>query len=133
MKIVTLSRALFVLVGLTLVGSGCSRLLPPRKGQTVSFQMALDTRRAPVVQLAGTFIPGVDPAVTKIPVVWAQKVPEGATFTSSSVEVLNKNGEMKVLESVIENNIVYLKFAVPAVDSFTQYNVLVHANYEYRR
>ena len=125
-----------ILIGLmsvALVATGCSRFLPPRKGATTSFQLALDTRRVPVETLSGCFIPAVYPAITKLPIVYAQKVPANAVFKTATVEVLDKNGEMKVLETVIEDNQVYLKFAVPAVDSFTQYNVLVRVTYEYSR
>ena len=59
-------------------------------------------------------------------------IPGEAVFKTAKVDVSSKEGEMKVLEAVIENNQVYLKFAVPAVDSFTQYNVVVTATYEYR-
>lgn len=111
----------------------CSRLLPARKGTAHSLQLVLDTRRAPVIQLSGCFIPAVFPAITKIPIVFAQKIPPNATFTGATVEVHLKTGEMALLEPVIEDNQVYLKFAVPSVDSFTQYNVLVRVKYEYRR
>lgn len=112
--------------------TGCSRLLPARKGTASSVMMALDTRRVGVVQLTGTFIPGVFPAITRIPVVYSSKIPSGAVFKTSKVDVMSKNGEMKVLETSIEDNQVYLKFAVPDVESFTQYNVVVTATYEYR-
>lgn len=124
---------LFACLGVVLVATGCSRLLPARKGTAHSYQLALDTRRFPVIQLAGTFIPGVFPAVTKIPVVFVQKIPAESVFTSATVEVLSKSGEMQVLETVIEDNQVYLKFAVPSVESISQYNVLVRVNYEYKR
>lgn len=119
-----------VLLALSL--GACSRLLPARKGTAHSFQLVLDTRRLPAETLTGCFIPAVFPAVTKLPIVYAQKVPANATFTSATVEVLAKTGEMAVLEPYIENNQVYLKFAVPSVDSFTQCNVLVRVKYEYR-
>jgi len=112
--------------------SSCSRMLPARKGTAHSPQLALDTRRAPVVQLSGCFIPAVFPAVTKLPVIMVQKVPPTAVFKTATVEVLSKTGEMALLETVIENNQVYLRFAVPALESFTQYNVLVRTTYEYR-
>ena len=115
-----------------LVAAGCSRLLPARKGTASSVTLALDTRRVAVPQLAGTFIPGVYPAVSKIPIVYSSKIPAGAVFKTAKVDVMSKNGDMKVLETSIEDNQVYLKFAVDAVDSFTQYNVVVTATYEYR-
>ena len=111
--------------------SGCSRLLPARKG-TAALEMVIDTRRVPAVALSGCFIPAVFPAVTKIPVVSVQPIPPGAKFTGASHEVLLINGELAVLETVIENNQVYLKFAVPTVESFTQVHVLVRVKYEYR-
>lgn len=133
MKKICLPVVALMLIGLSLVSvTGCSRLLPARKGTASSVQMALDTRRVAVEQLAGTFIPGVFPAVTRIPVVFSAKIPAGAVFKTAKVDVASKNGEMKVLETTIEDNQVYLKFAVPAVDSFTQYNVVVTATYEYR-
>jgi hypothetical protein len=112
--------------------AGCSRLLPPRHGATTSAEFVLDTRRYPLEQLSGCFIPAVFPAVTKIPIIFLGKVPEGAVWKSAKVVVGAQNGEMSLLEPVIEDNQVYLKFAVPAVDSFTQYNVRVEAQYEYR-
>lgn len=115
-----------------LAQSSCSRLLPARKGTAHSAQLPLDTRRAPVVQLSGCFIPAVFPAVTKLPVLMVQKIPPTAVFKTATVEVLSKTGEMAKLEAVIENNQVYLNFAVPSVDSFTQYNILVRTTYEYR-
>ena len=112
--------------------AGCSRLLPPRKGEAHSAQLVLDTRRLPAEPLSGCFIPAVFPAITKLPVICIQKIPANATFTGATIEVLAKNGDMQVLETVIENNQVYLKFAVPSVDSFSQYNVLVRVKYTYR-
>ena len=82
--------------------------------------------------LTGCFIPAIFPALTKLPIIMVQKIPANATFTKATVEILNKEGEMAVLEPYIENNQVYLKFAVPSVDSFTQYNVLVRVEYQYR-
>jgi hypothetical protein len=47
--------------------------------------------------------------------------------------VLLKNGDpLVVLDPVIEKNQVYLKFAVPKRDAFTQVMVAVTAKYEYR-
>ncbi|HWA10162.1 MAG TPA: hypothetical protein VG838_11985 [Opitutaceae bacterium] len=123
--------ALTVLAGFAL--TGCSRLLPPRKGEAHSYQLVLDTRRFPVETLSGCFVPEIYPAISKIPIVYAQKVPPNAVFTSATVEVLASSGEMKVLETVIEDNQVYLKFAVPTPESSSQYNVLVRVKYEYRR
>ena len=126
----------WIMIGLIVLAfsaGGCSRFLPPRKGATTSFQLVLDTRRLPAETLTGCFIPAIYPAITKIPIVYAQKVPPNAVFKTASVEVLLKNGDMKVLETVIEDNQVYLKFAVPSVDSFTHYNVMVHVTYEYPR
>jgi hypothetical protein len=110
--------------------AGCSKLLPPRKGTAHSFQLVLDTRRAPAATLSGCFIPQVFPAISKIPIVFVQPIPPKAVFKTATVEVLAKNGDMKVLEPVIENNQVYLTFAVPEVESFSQYNVLVRVTYE---
>lgn len=125
-----------LIIGIVLSGlalGGCSRLLPPRKGEAHSFQLVLDTRRFPVETLSGCFVPQIFPAISKIPIVYAQKIPPNAVFTSASVEVLAKSGDMKVLEPVIEDNQVYLKFAVPSAESSSQYNVLVRVKYEYRR
>ena len=127
-------RWLPVLLGLGILGlslGACSRLLPPRKGEATSFELVLDTRREPSPALSGCFIPGVFPAVTKLPVLFTSKIPPNAVFTSVSHEVVLKEGEMKVLESVIEDNQVFLKFSVPARDSFSSYHVMVHAKYEY--
>ncbi|HEX2855277.1 MAG TPA: hypothetical protein VHO24_18725 [Opitutaceae bacterium] len=117
---------------LALAMGACSRLLPARKGTAHSHQLVIDTRRLPAVALTGCFIPAVFPAETKLPIVFVQKIPANATFTEAKVEVLAKTGEIAVLEPYIENNQVYLKFAVPSVDSFTQYNVLVRVKYDYR-
>ena len=119
-----------VMLGLTL--GACSRLLPARKGTAHSFQLVLATRRVPAETLSGCFIPAVFPAITKLPIVYAQKIPANATFTNATVEVLSKEGELKVLETVIENNQVYLKFAAPNVETFISCNVLVRVKYEYR-
>ena len=124
------------LAGLVLLcGStaACSRLLPPRKGDAHSYQLVLDTRRFPVIQLTGCFIPQIFPAISKIPIVYAQKIPANATFTSATVEVLNKSGELAVLETSIEDNQVYLKFATKTAEDSIQYNVLVRVKYEYKR
>ncbi len=129
------SHASWLVVVVLMAGfslGGCSRLLPPRQGTAGSLQLVLDTRRIPVETLSGCFIPAVFPAVTKIPIVFLGKIPANAVFKSVKVDVVAKNGEMALLEPVIEDNQVYLKFAVPAVDSFTQYNVLVSAKYTYR-
>jgi hypothetical protein len=125
----------FLVLGfaLAVLGTGCSRLLPSAKGTSHSFQLVLDTRRLPAEGLSGCFIPAVFPAVTKLPIIMATSVPSNAIYKSATVETLAKNGDMQVLETVIENNQVYLKFAVPSVDSFTQYNVMVRVEYEYRR
>jgi hypothetical protein len=131
----SLSRWLFgslAVVALGLVLGGCSRLLPARKGTAHSFTIPIDTRRFPVETLSGTFIPGIFPAVTKLPIIYAQKIPPGAIFKSATVEVLLKSGDMALLEPVIEDNQVYLKFAVPSAESNTQCNVLVRVKYEYR-
>jgi hypothetical protein len=110
----------------------CSRFLPARVGLASSAQMVIDTRRGPYETLTGCFIPAVFPAVTKIPVVWVQKIPADAVFTSVSVAVVAKNGEISLLEPYIENNQVFIKFAVPSIDSFSQYNIVVSAKYKYR-
>lgn len=125
-----LTAFLAVVVGLGL--TSCSRFLPARKGTAHSAQLVLDTRRVPVETLTGCFIPAIFPALTKLPIIMVQKIPANATFTKATVDVINKEGEMAVLEPYIENNQVYLKFAVPSVDSFTQYNVLVRVEYQYR-
>lgn len=127
------SLVLLATLAVAVLAVGCSRLLPPGKGSTHSLQLVLDTRREPSPALSGCFIPAVFPAVTKIPIVWATPVPPNAVFSNARVETVLQNGDMAVLETVIENNQVYLKFAVPAVDSFTQYNVLVRVDYEYKR
>lgn len=117
-------------LGLTL--TACSRFLPARTGIANSFQMVIDTRRAPVPTLTGCFVPEVFPALSKVPVVFVQKIPADAVFTSATVDVVAKNGDISVLETYIENNQVWLKFAVPSVDSFSQYNVVVTVKYKYR-
>ena len=132
LKMNDLISRLGVLAGLVLVGflgTSCARLLPHRTGEVRSTDMVLDTRREPALPLSGCFIPAVFPAVTRLPVEFLDPVPAGAMFQSAKVEVILKNGEMKVLEAAIENNKVYLKFAVPAADSFSQYNVFVVAKY----
>jgi hypothetical protein len=113
--------------------AGCSRLLPPRKAEASSYELVIDTRRLPVETLSGCFIPAVFPAVTKLPIYFLQKIPDNAKFTAVRSEVILKEGDMKVLEPVIEDNRVYLKMAVPAVDSFSSYHVIVYAKYESRR
>ncbi|MBC7365478.1 MAG: hypothetical protein H7343_01490 [Undibacterium sp.] len=113
--------------------SGCSKLFPMRKGTAHSEVMVLDSRRDPAPALTGCFIPATFPAITKIPVITVQPIPAGAKITSVTHEVVLKNGdELAVLESVIEKNQVYLKFAVPTKDAFTQVHVLVRLKYEYR-
>jgi hypothetical protein len=121
-----------ILLGVSV--TACSRLLPPRHGEARSVELVLDTRRAPAEALSGCFIPAVFPAITKIPVEFIDKIPANAVFSSVRSEVIlkNDNGAMKVLEPVIENNRVYLKFAVPSVDSFTQFHVVVWAKFDYR-
>jgi hypothetical protein len=126
------SRLLLTLVLLGLFLGACSRFMPARVGMAGSAQMVIDTRRGPYVSLTGCFIPAVSPAITKIPVVWIQKIPPDAVFTSATIDVVAKTGELSLLETVIENNQVYIRFAVPSVDSFTQYNILVSAKYKYR-
>lgn len=113
--------------------TACSRLLPARHGEARSIEYVLDTRRAPSEALSGCFIPAVFPAVTRIPVEFLGEIPSTAVFTSVRYEVILKNdlGEMKVIEPVIENNRVFLKFAVPSADSFTQFHVVVWAKYDY--
>lgn len=113
--------------------SSCSRLLPARSGEARSYELILDTRRVPSEALSGCYIPEVFPGVSKVLVDFIGPIPPKAVFKSVRHEVVLKNeGPMAVLEPVIENNKVYLKFAVPAVDSFTQYHVVVWAKYEYR-
>ncbi len=121
-----------LLAGLVL--SSCARLLPPRKGEVRSVELVLDTRRLPAEPLSGCFIPAIFPAVTKLLVEFIDPIPAGAVFGSVRHEIVLKNdvGEMKVLEPVIENNKVYLKFAVPSEQSFTQYHVVVWAKYTYK-
>lgn len=125
------------LIGLALAGfagSSCARLLPPRNVEVRSVELVLDTRRLPAEPLSGCFIPAIFPAITRLPVEFIDPVPAGAFFTNVRHEVILKNdgGEMKVLEPVIENNRVYLKFAVASADSFSQFHVVVTANYTYR-
>lgn len=131
------SGFLFLLCGLLLGASllGCSRLLPTRRGEARSYELILDTRRVPSEALSGCFIPAVFPGVSKILVDFIPPgIPPKAVFTSVRHEVVLKNegGAMAVLEPVIENNKVYLKFAVPSPESFTQFHVIVWAKYEYR-
>jgi hypothetical protein len=116
-----------------LVLSSCARLLPPRNGEVRSVELVLDTRREPAEPLSGCFIPAIFPAVTRLPVEFLDPIPAGAVFTSVQHEVILKNdgGEMKILQPVIENNKVYLKFAVPSAQSFSQYHVVVTAKYTY--
>jgi hypothetical protein len=125
-----------LLLAVTVLGfnfAGCARLLPPRTAEASSYELVLDTRRLPVETLSGCFIPAIFPAVTKLPVFFVQKIPDSAKFTSVRCEVLLKEGEMKVLEPVIDDNRVYLKMAVPTAESFSSYHVVVYAKYEYRR
>jgi hypothetical protein len=132
MKFFNARTGIFIILALLGISLGaCSRLLPARKGSANSPQLVLDTRRGPYVSLTGCFIPAVSPAYTRIPIIFVQKIPASAVFTGVIVDVVAKNGEISLLEPVIENNQVYLKFAVPSVDSFTQYNVVVTAKYEY--
>jgi hypothetical protein len=113
--------------------SGCSKLLPARKGTAHSSEIIIDTRRIASESLAGRFVPGVFPAFTKLPIIMVQSIPLGAKFTSATHEVVLKNGdELAQLETVIENNQVYLKFAAAKPESFTQCHVLVRVKYEYR-
>ncbi len=118
-----------LVLGLSL--TACSRLLPPRKGEAGSFELVLDTRRVASPALANCFIPGVFPGVTRLPVVFTGKIPPNAVFTSVSHDVVIKEGNMKVLEAVIEDNQVFLKFAVATPEEFSSYHVMVHAKYEY--
>jgi len=116
--------------------AGCSRLMSVRHGVVRSFDTPLDSRRAPAIQLAGCFIPETFPAISKLPIVFSEKIPRGAKFTSASVEILTKNDSgdpLALLKPVIEDNQVYLKFAVSKKDAFTQVTVAVTANYDYRR
>ena len=111
---------------------GCSRLLPARRGVANSYEIVIDSRRDPAVQLSGCFIPATYPAITKLPIVFVQKIPPGATFLSVTKQVVLTNGDAPcVLEPVIENNQVYLKFAVPKMTSFTQWHVILFAQYQY--
>lgn len=121
------------LLAMVLTMSGCSRLFPMRKGEAQSAELVLDTRRAPAEALSGCFVPAVFPAITKLPVVFSN-VPPGATFISVKHEVILKNddGQMSLLEPMIENNQVYLKFAVPTVTTYASYHVIVRAVYQYR-
>ena len=113
--------------------AGCSRFLPPRHGTATSFTIIIDTRRNPVVQLTGCFIPETFPAYTRLPVDFLQKIPADAKFISATQEVVLKNGDpLALLETVIENNKVYLECAVPKETAFTQEQVQVTAQYEYR-
>lgn len=112
---------------------GCSRLLPPRKGVASSYEVVIDSRRDPSPALSGCFIPATFPAITKLPIVFVQKIPPGAKFLSVTQQVVLTNGDAPcVLEPVIENNQVYLKFAVPKMTSFTQWHVILFVKYEYR-
>jgi hypothetical protein len=113
---------------------GCSWLLPARKGVARSFNLSIDSRRAPAPALTGCFIPATFPAITKLPIVFLTKLPPGAKITSAKADVILKNEQgdpLAVLEPVIEHNQVYLKFAVPKKDAFTQWMVVVSVKYEY--
>ena len=113
--------------------SGCSKLLPARKGTAHSAELIIDTRRVASESQAGRFIPGVFPGFTKMPIVMVQPIPAGAKFNEATVEVVLKAGdELALLETAIENNQVYLKFAAAKPESFTQCHVLVRVKYEYR-
>jgi hypothetical protein len=117
------------------LGAGCSYLLPVRKGSTRSFEIVIDSRRVASPALAGCFIPATFPAITKLPIAMIDKIPPGAKFTAVKSEVILKNetgDQLVALEPVIENNHVYLKFAVPKIDANTQTHVVVTAKYEYR-
>jgi len=126
--------SLFALaVAMTLTSAGCSRILPPRKAAAHSANIVIDTRRGPYETLTGCFIPAVFPAVTKLPVFLVQPIPAGAKFTEVTVEVQAKNGdELALLQPVIEENKIYLKFAAAKAESFTQVIALVKVKYEYR-
>ncbi len=79
MKFFTARRPLLliaVMLGLCL--GACSRFLPARVGTASSAQLVIDTRRGPYISLTGCYIPEVSPAVSKIPIVWVQKIPPGA-------------------------------------------------------
>jgi len=133
---VSCRRLLFLAVACAGVvfGTGCSRLLPARKGVARSFDLVLDSRRAPVAPLAGCFIPATFPAITKLPIVFLSRIPTGAKFTSVKADVILKNEHgdpLALVEPVIEDNRVYLKFAVPKRDAFTQWIVVVTVKYEY--
>src|SRR5882672_6316231 len=92
--------------------SSCSRLLPSRHGELRSVELVLDTRRVPSEALSGCFIPAIFPGVSKILVDFTSSIPPKAVFTAVRHEVVLKNdgGTMAILEPVIENNKVYLKF-----------------------
>jgi hypothetical protein len=115
--------------------AGCSYLLPVRRGSTRSFEIVIDSRRVASPALAGCFIPATFPAITKLPIAMIDKLPPGAKFTGVKAEVILKNetgDQLAMLEPSIENNHVYLKFAVPKIDANTQTHVVVTAKYDYR-
>lgn len=121
------------LAGISL-SAGCSWLLPVRKGTARSFDLSIDSRRVAAPALTGCYIPATFPAVTKLPIVFLQKLPPGAKITSVKADVILKNEQgdpLVVLEPVIEKNQVYLKFAVSKKEAFTQWTVVVSVKYQY--
>jgi hypothetical protein len=115
------------------LGAGCSRLLPVRHGSATSAEIIIDTRQDPSEALSGRVIPEVVPAYTKWPVVLGGKIPSGAVITSLTCETTQQSGDpLAVLQVVTDNDQVYLKCAVPKVDSVSEVHVVVHAKYDYR-
>jgi hypothetical protein len=114
--------------------SGCSWLLPARKGTARSYDLAIDSRRAAAPALNGCFIPETFPAISKLPIVFLTKLPPGAKITSAKADVILKNEQgdpLVALKPVVEHNQVFLEFAVPKKDAFTQWTVVVTVKYEY--
>jgi hypothetical protein len=111
--------------------AGCSRLLPPSRVHSSEF--ILDTRRDPSEELSGRFIPGVFPAITKVPVFFVESIPNRAAFIGATCETTQQSGEpLAVLKAVIEKNQVYLEFASAKMNTVSQLHVIVHATYRSR-
>lgn len=115
------------------LGAGCSRLLPMRHGSASSAEIIIDTRQDPSEALSGRVIPEVLPAYTRWPVVLTKDIPDNAVITSVTCETTAQSGDpLALLQPVFEFGHIYLKFAVPKVDSVTEAHVIVHAKYDYR-
>jgi hypothetical protein len=116
-----------------LLGAGCSRLMPVRHGSARSVEIVVDTRQDPLEALSGCVIPEVLPARTKWPVIFDGRIPAGAVITDATCETVQQSGDpLSPIETVIENNQVYVEFAAHSVASISQAHLVVHANYTYR-